>query len=43
MAVIYFVFVAFNSDDSSGGSGGSKTMSSEDPAEEARRIMEKYK
>ncbi|KAF3320365.1 hypothetical protein FCM35_KLT22033 [Carex littledalei] len=43
MAVIYFVFVAFNSDDGSGGSGGSKTTSNEDPAEEARRIMEKYK
>ncbi|KAF3335463.1 hypothetical protein FCM35_KLT19970 [Carex littledalei] len=46
MGLIYFLFVAFNSDEGSGGSGGSggsKTRSNEDPVEEARRIMEKYK
>lgn len=43
MGLIYFLFVAFNSDEGSGGSGGSKTSSNEDPVEEAKRIMEKYK
>jgi hypothetical protein len=41
MGLIYFLFVAFNSDEGSG--GGGKTKSDEDPEEEARRIMEKYK
>ncbi|OAY75825.1 hypothetical protein ACMD2_01399 [Ananas comosus] len=44
MALIYFVFVAFNTDEVSGGSGGSEsTTSTEETLEEARRIMEKYK
>ncbi|KAJ4805988.1 transmembrane protein [Rhynchospora pubera] len=44
MGVIYFSFVALNSDEGSGGSGNKKmNMSDDDPVEEARRIMEKYK
>jgi hypothetical protein len=43
MGLIYFLFIAFNSDEGSGGGGGGKTMPDEDPVDEARRIMEKYK
>lgn len=41
MGLIYFTFIALNKDQGPRGGGG--TNSSEDPLEEARRIMEKYK
>ncbi|XP_050206690.1 uncharacterized protein LOC126656218 [Mercurialis annua] len=46
MGFVYFVFIALNKDQGprgGGGGGGGSTNSSEDPLEEARRIMEKYK
>eukprot|EP00262_Sarcandra_glabra_P009171 TRINITY_DN23208_c0_g1_i1.p1 TRINITY_DN23208_c0_g1~~TRINITY_DN23208_c0_g1_i1.p1 ORF type:complete len:167 (-),score=23.58 TRINITY_DN23208_c0_g1_i1:409-909(-) len=42
MGFIYFVFIALNKDDGPSGGGGSEA-STEDPLEEAKRIMEKYK
>ncbi|KAJ4826723.1 hypothetical protein Tsubulata_020989, partial [Turnera subulata] len=42
MGLVYFVFIALNKDQGPRGGGGG-TNSSEDPLEEARRIMDKYK
>uniref|UniRef100_A0A2P2MZK7 Transmembrane protein n=1 Tax=Rhizophora mucronata TaxID=61149 RepID=A0A2P2MZK7_RHIMU len=41
MGLVYFLFIAFNKDQEPRGGGG--TNSSDDPVEEARRIMDKYK
>ncbi|XP_021274136.1 uncharacterized protein LOC110409192 [Herrania umbratica] len=41
MGLVYFIFIALNKDQ--GPRGGSGTDSMEDPVEEARKIMEKYK
>ncbi|XWS36537.1 hypothetical protein CRYUN_Cryun20dG0093200 [Craigia yunnanensis] len=41
MGLVYFLFIALNKDQ--GPRGGGDTDSMEDPAEEARKIMEKYK
>ncbi|KAF2284490.1 hypothetical protein GH714_025734 [Hevea brasiliensis] len=41
MGFVYFIFIALNKDKGPRGGGGSD--SSEDPLEEARRIMDKYK
>ncbi|WCJ38137.1 hypothetical protein M5689_019212 [Euphorbia peplus] len=44
MGFVYFVFIALNKDQGPKGGGGTGgSTSSEDPLEEARRIMEKYK
>ncbi|KAK8717904.1 hypothetical protein V6N13_045156 [Hibiscus sabdariffa] len=47
MGLVYFVFIALNKDQGprggSGGGGGSGSAPMEDPVEEARKIMEKYK
>ncbi|KAK1283726.1 hypothetical protein QJS10_CPB21g00250 [Acorus calamus] len=43
MGSIYFLFIAFNSDEGPRGGGGTPTTSEEESLEEARRIMEKYK
>ncbi|EEF41285.1 uncharacterized protein LOC8262761 [Ricinus communis] len=43
MGFVYFVFIALNKDQRPKGGGTGSTTSSEDPLEEARRIMEKYK
>ncbi|KAK1308050.1 hypothetical protein QJS10_CPA09g01872 [Acorus calamus] len=43
MGLIYFIFIAFNSDEGPRGGGGTPTTSEEESLEEARRIMEKYK
>lgn len=50
MGLIYLVFIALNKDqgprgggDTNSSRGGGDTNSLEDPLEEARRIMEKYK
>lgn len=41
MGFVYFMFIALNKDKGPRRGGGAD--SSEDPVEEARRIMEKYK
>ncbi|KAJ9176542.1 hypothetical protein P3X46_011845 [Hevea brasiliensis] len=41
MGFVYFIFIALNKD--KGPRGGGDSDSSEDPLEEARRIMDKYK
>ncbi|KAG4193138.1 hypothetical protein ERO13_A07G201700v2 [Gossypium hirsutum] len=41
MGLVYFVFIALNKDQGPRGGSGSESM--EDPVEEARKIMEKYK
>ena len=41
MGLLYFLFIALNKDQGPRGGDGTDTM--EDPAEEARKIMEKYK
>lgn len=45
MGLIYFTFIALNKDEGSKGGRGSKAAEGplDDPVEEARRIMEKYK
>ncbi|MCL7035401.1 hypothetical protein MKW94_004733 [Papaver nudicaule] len=45
MGLIYFVYIALNKDEGPRGGGGGRTTNptDEDPLEEARRIMEKYK
>ncbi|KAJ7961465.1 Transmembrane protein [Quillaja saponaria] len=46
MGLVYFLFIALNKDQGPGGGGGttsSTTSVEEDPVEEARKIMEKYK
>lgn len=43
MGLVYFIFIALNKDQGPRGGGGSKSGPMEDPIEEARRIMEKYK
>lgn len=46
MGLAYFVFLAFNKDQRPKGDGGttrSTTDTMDDPVEEARKIMEKYK
>ncbi|KAE8730601.1 hypothetical protein F3Y22_tig00002919pilonHSYRG00232 [Hibiscus syriacus] len=43
MGLVYFVFIALNKDQGPRGGGGSRSGSMEDPVEEARKIMEKYK
>ena len=40
MGLVYFTFMALNKDQGPKGGGGATL---EDPEEEARRIMEKYK
>jgi hypothetical protein len=40
MGLVYFTFIALNKDQGPKGGGGTTL---EDPEEEARRIMEKYK
>ncbi|XP_022771407.1 uncharacterized protein LOC111314377 isoform X2 [Durio zibethinus] len=41
MGLVYFAFLALNKDQGPRGGGGTDSM--EDPVEEARKIMEKYK
>ncbi|XVF32251.1 hypothetical protein REPUB_Repub17cG0065400 [Reevesia pubescens] len=43
MGLVYFVFIALNKDQGPRVGGGGGTDSMEDPVEEARKIMEKYK
>ncbi|KAL4367114.1 hypothetical protein GQ457_05G003700 [Hibiscus cannabinus] len=43
MGLVYFVFIALNKDRGSRGGSGSGRDSMEDPVEEARKIMEKFK
>ncbi|XVE78051.1 hypothetical protein DITRI_Ditri13aG0113200 [Diplodiscus trichospermus] len=44
MGLVYFIFIALNKDQGGPrGGGGGGTDSMEDPVEEARKIMEKYK
>ncbi|XP_020227516.1 uncharacterized protein LOC109808788 [Cajanus cajan] len=39
----YFAYLAFNKDRGSSGNGGTTSTPMDDPVEEARKIMEKYK
>ncbi|KAK8506075.1 hypothetical protein V6N11_059900 [Hibiscus sabdariffa] len=43
MGLVYFVLIALNKDQGPRGGSGSGSDSMEDPVEEARKIMEKYK
>lgn len=44
MGLVYFIYIALNKDERpKGGSESEFTSTEEDPVEEARRIMEKYK
>lgn len=43
MGLAYFAFLAFNKDQGPKGNGGTTSTPMEDPVEEARKIMDKYK
>lgn len=43
MGLAYFAFLAFNKDQGPSGNGGTTSTPMEDPVEEARKIMDKYK
>ena len=43
MGLAYSAFIAFNKDEGPKGGGGTTSKPMDDPVEEARKIMEKYK
>ncbi|XP_027351873.1 uncharacterized protein LOC113862835 [Abrus precatorius] len=43
IGLVYFAYLAFNKDQGPSGNGGTTSTPMEDPVEEAKKIMEKYK